>query len=72
MKSVQLGLGENYNEPYAETKYRNSVRYNDEMGSDYLRTELDQKNQEIALLRIAGNRYHDKIANLERELEKRD
>lgn len=55
-----------------ETKYRNSVRNLDNLGTDELRREIEEKNQEIALLRISSNRYHDKIAHLEREIEKRD
>lgn len=49
-----------------ETKYRNSVKHFDTMGTDELRREVEEKNQEIALLRVSGNRYHDKIAHLER------
>jgi peptidoglycan hydrolase CwlO-like protein len=37
-----------------------------------MKCSVEEKNQEIALLTIANNRYHDKIAHLEREIEKRD
>jgi hypothetical protein len=66
LKSVQLGLGQYHNDPYVETKYRSSVKRGDDLGGEQLRRELEDKNQEIALLRISSNRYHDKISLLER------
>lgn len=37
-----------------------------------MRCNIEEKNQEISLLRISNNRYHDKVAHLEKEIEKRD
>ena len=50
----------------------NPLKRADEKELYQMRCSLEEKNQEISLLRISNNRFHDKIAHLEKEIQRRD
>lgn len=53
-------------EDIQERMLLNPLKRADEREIYEMKCSVEEKNQEIALLRISNNRYHDKIAHLER------